>query len=341
VSRWRRGARWGLGLAGGAAALELLAALVLPAPYPDRRPLVAVAPDPALGYRLVPGQATFSYQAPVETNADGLRERPLAALTGPRVLVLGGSETFGKGVPAEATFARRLEASLPGGHTVNAGAPDWTLDQSAAFLETRGATLAPAGVVLALYWDDLFPTPLGDAPAPGAPRGEWGPRAWARRSGVLPYLAPLYTRSRVIMAARNGLKGASQRLRGAPEHRWPAALLAGTMDPELDAAWARAQGNLQRVADRCRALGAWGVVVLLPLEAQVTGSYPQASFQSEARRRAEAAGLLVVDPLPALRAAHRAGAALFIPYDGRPTAAGHAVVAEVLAEAVADYQQTP
>lgn len=335
-SRIRRWARWGLGIAGGLLGLEVVSALWLPAPWPDRTPLVAVEPDPALGYRLVPAQASFTYQAEVHTNAEGLRERPLERLPGPRVLVLGGSETFGKGVAAAETFARRVEASLHGGaHTVNAGVPDWSLGQSAAFLEQRGAALSPTGVVLALYWDDLF------TGAAGAAREEWGPRRWARDLGVLPRLAPLYTRSRLLMAARNAAKAASHRLGGTAWYRWREALLTGVQEPDLELAWARAQVDLQRVADASAALGAWAVVLILPIEEQVVSEYPQASFQSEARQRAEAAGLRVVDPLPALRRAAAAGEVLFIPYDGRPDAAGHRVLAEVLGAALADYQQTP
>ena len=339
LRRWLRG---GLALVAGAALVEGACALLLPRPWVDRSPLVQVEPDPAVGYRLVPDQRTFSYQAAVRTNADGLRERPLGALGGRRMLVLGGSETFGKGVAAEDTFARQLEARLspPGAwHTVNAGAPDWTLNQSLAWLQTRGATLAPDRIILALYWDDLFFVPIAGEAASGVPREAWGPRTWARDLGLLAWLAPLYTHSRALCALRNAAKALSHRARGTAWHRWRRALLTGAREPDLERAWDQAEEGLRRA--RQAGGGAPVLVVLLPIEDQVGGGYPQASFQREARRRAEAAGLEVVDAGPAFERAHAAGEALFIPYDGRPTPAGHRVIADVLAEALAGYQQTP
>jgi len=96
-------------IAAGAIALELLATLVLPAPPRDRAPLVRVAPHPTLGYRLVPEQETFSYEAPVRTDARGLRilEATASSSAARRLLFVGGSETFGKGVRAPQTFAAR------------------------------------------------------------------------------------------------------------------------------------------------------------------------------------------------------------------------------------------
>lgn len=320
----RRGALALGGLTAAGLAVELVARATLPAPYVDRAPLVRVSPDPQVGYRLVARQRAFTYQARVETDEHGRRRMP--SREGPRFVFLGGSETFGKGVEAEQTFAARVAETWTGS-AVNLGTPDWTLDQSLAAWRTEGATLAPDRVVLTLYWDDLFAHPrtsmLGDpavqAPASKTPeRTSWGPRRWLRDLGLLERAAPIYTRSTAVVATRNALKGAWGRHRASPAWVWRDALVRGDTTPELDAAFARMARGLAAFAAEADA-----TVVLLPIEDTPT----ETSWTRRARAAAEQAGLRTVDAGPALRAL---GAAAWIPYDGRPSPAGHAAIAQAI-----------
>lgn len=327
----------GVGLV-GAVALELVSALWWPAPPRDRAPLVRVEPHPTLGYRLEPGQRTFSYQAPVHTDAHGLRVVEAAPTsTGARTLLFaGGSETFGKGVRAEQTFVARTAAGLgPRWRAVNAGTPDWNLEQSVRFACAELEPSRASALVLTLYWDDLFfdTSTSSAAPAGRTERGEWFVRRWARTSGALEVLAPLYTRSRVLCAARNAAKRAYGRADGQPAVLWRDALRAGATAPGLDAAWDRAAETLGRLATCAQAASSDVWVLILPVEP--TGG----AFADRARTIASQAGFRVVDASAALL---EGGAASFIPYDGRPSEEGHRRIAEALLPRLrAAYQQAP
>ncbi len=309
-------------------AAELVASLFLPAPYVDRAPLVRVAPHPVLAYALVPEQSTFSYQAPVRTDADGLRALPSVTSTTSTVLFLGGSETFGKGVRAEETFAARVQFARAGTNAIDAGVPDWNLDQSVLWLERYGARFSPDVVVLTFYWNDLFEEAGLDRDA--APVEEWAPRAVLKRSGWLEQIAPLYTRSRLAYVARNALKTWVGRSRGHPEFVWRDALLAGETRPEIERAWSRIEVELERFSALADARGFRAIVLVLPIEHAVARGRPT-TFVPRAAELARARGLEVVDATPALMTASDP----YIPWDGRPSPSGHAAIARALLDRLA------
>lgn len=316
-----------LALVLGFAVVELVASFVWPAPYVDRAPLVRVAPHPVLGYALVPDQSTYSYQAPIRTDAEGLRVLPAATNTTRTVLFLGGSETFGKGVRAEETFAARVQAARPGTRAVVAGVPDWNVDQSVTWLDRYGARYAPEVVVLTFYWNDLFPEPALNREA--AAPAEWAPRAVLKRTGWLERIAPIYTRSRVAYVVRNALKGWIGRAREHPEFVWRDALLAGSSFEALDRAWARVEGEIDRFRTIADARGFRPVVLVLPIE-QAVERGRLSELPSRVAGIARARGIDVVDASAAMMGCDGA----YIPWDGRPSAAGHAAIAEALLEAL-------
>lgn len=110
------------------------------------RYLAAAVPDPRLGYRHAPNHESVYQGAMVAINARGLRDhvRPEGVET--RVLLLGGSETFGWGVEAEETYGEILERIFPGVETVNAGVCGYSLRQQLDYLETDGLALNPDAV---------------------------------------------------------------------------------------------------------------------------------------------------------------------------------------------------
>ena len=67
------------------------------------------------------------------------------------------------------------------------------------------------------------------------------------------------------------------------------------------------------------------------------GQYPNARFQKRVRALAEPLGFHVIDPLP-LMSEHRKPE-LFIPYDrNHPSAEGHALIAQAIAEYLDEHQ---
>jgi hypothetical protein len=143
-----------LALATGLLALSaleaVLAALGLPAPG-------LYAGDPGLYWTLRPSldvpavahleeERTFA----VRTNALGLREEGDLPATGPWVLALGCSTTFGWGVAAEEAWPARLERIL-GVPVVNAGVPGHSTEQGKRFAEgllARRPTVAVMGWIV-------------------------------------------------------------------------------------------------------------------------------------------------------------------------------------------------
>jgi len=93
--------------------------------------------DAALGYASIPGsvgQQTFAIgpDLPIHYDEHGFRVPPVHATSsdtsGPCILTLGCSFTFGDSCPAEETFAYRLEDQLHG-HVLNAGKCSYGLAQ--------------------------------------------------------------------------------------------------------------------------------------------------------------------------------------------------------------------
>lgn len=324
--------------------LELLAAMALPAPPVDRAPLPKVTRHPQLGYALVPEQQTFTFSQPVTTNRLGLRERELTPGPEDRVILcIGGAETFGKGVAAEDTFPRRLEELLSDAGApvvINAGVPDYNVDQSVSYLELAGLAFRPAVVVLAFDFSDLFEDESlgrGDAPAEatGPVARTWFLRRWAEETGALEVLAPIYTRSRVLHFGKNTAKRWLGRWRGHREVIWRDALLFGQLTPELELAMERVEGWLERYGALGRAHGFEAVVLIVPLAEQVERPETSTTFQATLRDRAGRHGLWILDALPALQAAREQRP--FIPFDGRPSAVGHRILAELLAAGLREH----
>lgn len=311
---------------------ELVSSFLLPDPPVDRAPLVQVAPHPVLGYALVPNQKTFSYQAKVYTNAAGLRVPLLETATvgASRVIVfLGGSEVFGKGVAAEEAFPKLVEAELRGSVAVNAGVPDYNIDQSVLWLDRYGAPYAPSVVVLTFYWNDLFADPSIDREAND--NEEWAPRTVLKRTGLLAKVAPLYTRSRIAYVARNALKTAVGRWRDHPEQRWRDALLRGESLPEIEAAWRRVGSEVARFSALARQRGFVPLIVALPIEQAIEDGIDN-DFGANVARLGERHGVRVVDATERLRDAVSRGERPYIPWDGRPSVAGHQAIADAVLE---------
>jgi lysophospholipase L1-like esterase len=116
-------------------------------------------PDAASGYTLRPGfrgeeiAGSKEFTVPVAVDGQGLRLQPHTA-SGPGVLTIGDSMTFGEGVPAEATFSAVLEKTL-GARVDNAGVPGYSSAQMLGRLRRCLSVCRPRVVVMTLSptWD--------------------------------------------------------------------------------------------------------------------------------------------------------------------------------------------
>ena len=316
--------------------------------------------DPRVGWIKEPRASTRRHTAEFDvayaTNSRGLREPESVGYETPagiqRVLMVGDSFTLGYTVAEDATIPALLEERLRAEgravEVINAGTEGWSTDQEVLWLDGEGRRYRPDVVVLQMYENDVFwngqdhylryPKPrlgrgaaLADMPAnlvdPG--RGTW----LARHSALASLLA-----AAVAPPAMPLLPGAP----GLPAE-WGLRVL------ESAPGVAETGLALEAFAALAQEIGARPVVLIVPDKAQVDPASraamarliddrrydPERPFATMARLANEA-GLPVVDPRAALRAAGEAGTqSLYFEHDWHTTATGNEILAESLAAALA------
>ncbi len=156
-----------------------------------KRYQLILRPDPLLIYVQPPGHRSVYGGVEVAVNELGLRERPLAPRVpgARRVLVLGDSVVFGWGVPADQTFARRVEPELRGRlgqpvETINSGVPGYSTVMELQFLRRHGPALDPDAIGLVYVDNDVevavpLPRDLGASPATSARAPRRSATPWA------------------------------------------------------------------------------------------------------------------------------------------------------------------
>jgi lysophospholipase L1-like esterase len=308
--------------------------------YKDKG-IYEVAPAPLL-WRHVPDYRGFYYQQterlPVSTNELGLRDPPLTPErkgARRRVLFIGDSVTFGRGVADGEPFPTLLEARwnarLGGGvATFNAGVAGYDTVQEAASLKEVGPALAPHLVLLGWYRNDVA-VPSVEGVAPTIIDGQFVPeggeeeyRRW--RARYVDNTATPLDWSALIRLLRMEWKN------------WKTT--SGLDDRAADATPVNEVGGMQRsqraLADIqawCQSHGARLGVILFPareeVEAEVLMEHPQYQRQMTAFCEERHIPCLdLFDRWRAWAAAHR-GRTLYLPRDRcHPNAPGHAQVAE-------------
>jgi lysophospholipase L1-like esterase len=263
----------------GLLALALEIALrVLGVDTPARRhfaPGIYLA-DAELGWALAPDYrgVHVEYDGPVATTTSRLDER---GWRGPawdgsrraarhRVLALGDSWTFGRGVPDDATWPARLEARLRArGHHVavfNSGVPGYDTVQQEIVLAQLADAVAPTLVILAWLPNDV------------TERSDHARRGLQVLDGQLVYDVERYRSwkrqveygGRYASALYRFLRLRIKRLGGRDRSRWKVSL--------DDEALAYSQAPLARIKRRADELGAPLLVVLSPREEEVAGAAP-------------------------------------------------------------------
>lgn len=320
--------------------------------------------DPRLGWVNRPGSAgrlrflpDFDHE--VRINSRGLRDREVPYERKPgaaRILALGDSFTFGQGVNVEQSWPKVLERRLGGGAEVlNAGVSGWGTAQERLWLEAEGFRYRPDLVILGLYvndfWDNASAT-YGDIPRPrfvlkdGSPvaanlplsrpeRGRW--KDVEAYLGNHSHLFRLLEQAwrwfdtgwlRPVDLTPVGMSGPARRI-GKPEG--PVTV------PAVDVT-----GALLSETDRlCREHRTRLLVLLVPGHWQVRpslrglGSFAaQRDAYEAARKLCAERGLAALDPFPELAAAEARGVLVYNPMDMHLNAAGHRLVAELLARRI-------
>jgi hypothetical protein len=324
--RRRRWVVFALSLALSLLASELFVRRWIGSPLPEREPLCLVRAHPTRGWEMVPGSTHYTYHHRVLVNSLGLRgPEPGSRRPGEqRVLFLGDSLTYGQGVADDETVPGALEAALRarGGDwsVVNGGLRAYGTAQELALLDELGLRLGPDVVILGWYWNDVNERPIEATYAEFRDKGEFyfdtedRLEGW---SGLVWRAKEVARRCALVMLAHDLLR---------PK--------GGLYAPHVH------EAGLRRFADQCASLraqcerlGALGVVVVFPDSQRILGGEATRDYEERAAAAARAAGLVVIEVLPALVPLHARGGRLpVLPFDGHYDAEANRAMGAFLAE---------
>ncbi len=295
-------------------------------PDGDLRPGIPMVPDPQLRWRLAPGLLR-SGPAAYHINALGLRGAelpPAPPARELRLLTLGDSSIFGLGIAepevlsqvAAAELARRLRRPVRG---VNGGVPGYDSGQSLALLRRVGRLVAPAVVVVANLWSDIY---VND-------------RARSVRINRAHLLGPLARGSALYRVARGALAPLLRpiRVRFITSRQDVGAVRGG---PPTRVPLARYAANLDQLAREARALGALPAFLTLPAPMDLDARPPPEAVQEFREAMAQVArrhGAPLLDGVAVLRA-HREEPGWFMD-QVHPLPRGHHLLGQALARLLA------
>ena len=309
------------------------------------------------GWRMTPGwngaHRHHDFSVSYSVDSAGFRRDPTFQSGASNwVAVVGDSFTFGLGVNDSETFVSRLNGRTRG-QFVNFGVPGYSTDQEVLLSESEVLPRRPSELLLVVYLgndllDNLRFVPLQvsapkprflvtnqelvllPAPAPGTSPNPPDPNpAYALIGPGSQYAW------RQKLEERSSLASLLSRMIGAPDLSsefevkfQPAMELFTQLLQRLKTA-----AGKQQVPVRLVLLGS-GALVHQP--SSVSGQY-QVFLQRKIHQIAQAEGIPVIDLAESMRQKRQQGAIRelwFHPNEGHLTPAGHAVVAELLAEAL-------
>jgi GDSL-like Lipase/Acylhydrolase family len=292
--------------------------------------------EPGAGYTLMKPGGHYEWQSiPVDINSHGLRgpetsyEKPSGTF---RILNLGDSVVMGWGVREDDTYGRRLESLLnQEGNSdlhfevINAGVPGWNLENSFAYLQAEGLKYKPDLILLGL-------TLANDIKGKSAllADNQPAPIKWLRSNT---YFWPFLTVQLRWMEARTHGRERIDVIDPPtdPDKYFPP-------DPEAEQ-WKEFWNQVLVIERLAKDNNIPVALVIFPLEFQVIDETYPTLPQELLTAKARAAGISVVDPLPAFRQAcfEKPGGAcqledhyLFADVWMHPSAEGHKLIADVL-----------
>lgn len=365
AARWGRraafvlgGALVGLALAEGVGRLDqLVRGTDLVSMAPMSYPHDIYVQDGAMTYpnpRFTGTIQSFGYSIRPRFSSWGTRG-PQPEPGAPTWITVGDSFTIALQVEEEETFSARLGAALSV-QVLNAGVDGYSTWKEAIRAVQLGRHFPPAGVIATFFtgndFSDNRSVPPQTLDAPGLGPGEPGaPDYPLPQVGMVRHVPGWlrFLRDHSALAAHWHAWDTSKRMRrpqdpDARRFRDELTLFVkdGLARRQADRdATARALASLR---EACTRLGARCVVAVVPPTFVMDAASARATFESvglaaepdldaaqeEAVRLAREAGLEVCDLMPALRAAHAAGARPYLPFDGHLSVEGHRRVAEAL-----------
>lgn len=269
-------------------------------------------------------QAVGRSQIPIRTNSLGLRspeiERAKPAGTF-RILVLGDSVTFGWSLRGEDTYASQLASLLstlrPNQRieVINAGVSGYGTWQELRWLQEAGLSMDPDVVIVQAHLND-------------AADNLWGTLGWQSKDSGLVRTSMLARLVNRVATARQTVSG------DAPcEKDWK-------IDDD-QVCWQRTEELLSEMQQVATQQNAALVLMLSPMRWQVDSNVrdPRAwvdasRYQEVLARYGQEHGWIVVDPLPALRAATSTGGKSLFLDVGHPDEAGQRIMAQELYSAL-------
>ncbi|HVP11343.1 MAG TPA: GDSL-type esterase/lipase family protein [Phycisphaerae bacterium] len=327
-------------------------------------------PDAELGFLPKPNTLVEypRFQASFTTNSQGLRGPEHAAMKMPqirRIVVLGDSFAWGHGVGTGQAFPEVLEKLVPKVEVINLGVPGFNVRTALQYFERLGAQYQPDIVLLALCQNDIHDLDALERREVGAPSsGQDADQAAPRESGggafrtlkqFLDDHSYLYAMCIRAVNANKTMARAAVRC-GLKEELAGFELLDDNLQaslinppPPVQRAVAQVKSDLLRLDASVRSHRGRLLVAMIPSLQAVTPEelvnsiaytrYDVADFDMDAPYRmlgrffAEH-DIPFVDPLPAFRAAHARGAALYLAGDLHFNREGHRLFAELVAPAL-------
>ena len=328
----------GIGVLLAVALAEVALVWLMPPPVIYHEPQPSFDYDERLGWKLRPGQRSFTVGEPVTTNALGLRSPEVAAQEAEgelRILVLGDSQTFGNGVGQEETYPRRLEALLAARRparrvtVVNAGVPGYDTGQEVELLERLLPVINPSVVVVGFYLNDIT-----EAVYPDKSQAMDKEQGTFRRQGTTALLSEetihLLKRSRLVTLLYWQLRQVGARGEASLFY----LPLQGRTSPEIESGWSNIEAALRHAKSLVEARGGRLLVFPIPDPQDFLGSYPHEQYRSRLLSLASRLGLDAFDPTPEMKAGGKGFATYFLAWDGHINPAAHERIAERLADAL-------
>ena len=293
-------------------------------------PQVMHQPAEPYGFELAPNQRAFNLATPVTINSQGFRGPELRGRseTRFRVLCVGDSFTFGYGVSDNDSYPRQLERLLREGgserdpEVVNSGVQGYATYHEMDFLESRGLTLQPDAVILAVYYNDLEARPEGSY----ADRYQ---KELEQAESTLRHRAP-----RLHWAFRNSaaLTLANQIYRARQHGDANQARQTGGEAAESDAAWRSMEEELRRFKQLSEEHGFFPLVMVIPVRFQLAAGGAESRYPGEVLAIAERLGLEAIDLRPVLRAALEQGIDPYLAWDHHHGPEGNRLLAAAVRE---------
>jgi len=135
---------------------ELVSRVFMPSWAPGEDSASLWQPDPYIGWRQVPSNATdFDPDGWIGSNALGLRDKQLGEKNRPRILFLGDSFTHGFGIKNGERYTAKLQPLLPDYQVINAGVLGFGTLQEFFLLKHSVDAIQPDFIVLQMYKNDF------------------------------------------------------------------------------------------------------------------------------------------------------------------------------------------